>query len=114
VLRAYEAAHDQRDVAALRAIFPALPPAQAQAMARTFAGAIKYNVELNVLDLRVTGATATATCAVAHEFVPKVGNASRNTVQLTFHLRQVDGGWVIERIDSTTKPGAPKPGEGGR
>jgi eukaryotic-like serine/threonine-protein kinase len=103
VLRAYEAAHDQRDVAALRAIFPTLPAAQAQAMARIFAGAIKYNVELTVLDLRVTGSTASAACDVTHEFVPKVGNASKNTVQTTFQLHQVGGAWLIERIEGATK-----------
>jgi predicted Ser/Thr protein kinase len=102
-LHAYEAAHDQRDVAALRRIFPALSPEQAEAMARTFDGAVSYRVELRVLDLRISGSTASATCDVTHALVPKIGNASVNTMQSRFHLQREGGAWLIQRVERTSR-----------
>jgi serine/threonine-protein kinase len=103
VLRAYEAAYDQRDVSALRAIFPALPSEQAVALGRTFAVAVSYNVELNVLDVRAGQSTATALCDVTHAFVPKIGNASTNTLQARFYFRKAGDVWTIERVEPSAR-----------
>jgi serine/threonine-protein kinase len=103
VLRAYEAAYDQRDVAALRAIFPALPSEQADALGRTFAAAVSYNVELNVLDVRAGESTGTALCDVTHALVPKIGNASTNTLQARFYFQKAGDVWTIERVERSAK-----------
>jgi hypothetical protein len=103
VLRAYEAAYDQRDVSALRAIFPALPSEQAVALGRTFAVAVSYNVELNVLDVRAGQSTATALCDVTHAFVPKIGNASTNTLQARFYFQKAGDVWTIERVEPSAR-----------
>jgi serine/threonine-protein kinase len=103
VLRAYEAAYDQRDVAALRAIFPALPSEQADALSRTFAAAKSYNVELNVLDVRAGQSTATALCDVTHALVPKIGNASTNTLQARFYFQNAGDVWTIERVERSAR-----------
>jgi hypothetical protein len=105
LLKAYEAAYDERDPAALRRIFPGLSAEQLGAITRTFADAVSYDVEVQVLATNISGSTATATCLVTHALVPKIGSASRNPPQQTrFHLRQASAGWVIERIERTAKP----------
>jgi serine/threonine protein kinase len=105
LLKAYEAAYDERDPAALRRIFPGLSAEQLGAITRTFADAVSYDVEVQVLATNISGSTATATCLVTHALVPKIGSASRNPPQETrFHLRQASAGWVIERIERTAKP----------
>ena len=98
-LREYEAAYTQRDVGALRKIFPGLSSAQAEAIGRTFAGATSYRVTITVSDVGVTGSTAIATGDVLHEFVPKVGNASKNSMRMRFYLQQTGDAWLIERVE---------------
>ena len=102
-LRMYEAAYEQRNLAALRRVFPALSAEQVEALGRTFDGAVSYRLQLRVLELSVGATSATAVCEVEHEFVPKVGNASRNTQRSTFHLANASGGWVIERVQSSAR-----------
>ncbi|MGH9346393.1 MAG: protein kinase domain-containing protein [Vicinamibacterales bacterium] len=105
VLKAYEAAYDGRDAAALRRIVPGLSSEQWEAVTRTFADAVSYDVDLTLLAINVTGSTATATCLVAHALVPKIGSASRNApLETRFHLRQTSAGWVIERIERGSAP----------
>ena len=105
VLKAYEAAYDQRDAAALRRIVPGLSAEQLGAVNRTFADAVSYNVEVQVLATNISGSTATVTCLVTHAFVPKIGSASRNPpLETRFSLRQTSAGWVIERIERMAKP----------
>jgi hypothetical protein len=104
-LKAYEAAYDQRDAAALRRIVPDLSAEQLRAVTRTFANAVSYDVEVQVLATNISGSTATVTCLVTHALVPKIGSASRNPpLETRFYLRQVSEGWVIERIERTAKP----------
>ncbi len=104
LLKAYEAAYDERDAAALRRIVPGLSAEQLGAITRTFADAVSYDVEVQILAMNITGSTATATCLVTHALVPKIGSASRNPPQETrFYLRQASAGWVIERIERTAK-----------
>jgi len=102
-LAAYEAAYAQRDIGALTRVFPGLSAAQSQALARTFADAERYGLELRILGVTVSGASATATADVTHALVPKVGNASRNTVRSTFHLTPSGSAWLIARVDSTRR-----------
>jgi outer membrane biosynthesis protein TonB len=102
-LHAYEAAYADRDVGALRAIYPNLSQTQAEAMGKMFAGAVSYEVKVDVLDLRVAGSQASAACNVTHVLVPKVGNPSRNTAPMRFELRQTDGAWRIERVDRASQ-----------
>jgi hypothetical protein len=100
VLTAYEAAHDNRDAAALQRIVPTMSAEQFNAITKTFAGASSYSLELQVLSVTVSGSSAVATCLVAHGFVPKIGSATRTPPQETrFHLRQVSTDWIIERIE---------------
>jgi hypothetical protein len=102
-LAAYEAAYEQRDLAALRRVFPGLPAQQGQALTQAFENAASYRLELRILGLNVADTTATAACEVTHALVPKVGNASRNTQGSTFHLALANGQWVIERVEPSNR-----------
>ena len=84
-------------------MFPGLPSQQAQALTQAFADALSYRLELRVLGLNVGDKTATAACEVTHALVPKVGSASRNTQNSTFHLAQADGRWVIARLETSAR-----------
>lgn len=101
-LRAYEAAYEGLDAAALRRIVPGFSAQQHAAIEKAFAGAVSYNVDLEVLSITVTGPTAIATCLVGNAFVPKIGSAQRNAPARTqFSLRQTSGDWVIEKIEGS-------------
>ena len=102
-LLAYEAAYARRDIGALTRVFPGLSAAQSQALARTFADAERYGLDLRILTVTISGASATATADVTHALVPKVGNASRNTVRSTFHLTPSGTAWLIGRVDSARR-----------
>ncbi len=102
-LQAYESAYDQRDLGALRRVFPSLSAAQADAIGRMFGGAINYRLDLRVVEMRVDATTATATCEVTHELVPRVGNVSRNAQRSTFSLAPANGVWVIKGVQSSVR-----------
>ena len=95
----YAAAYELRDINAIRRSFPGLSADQASALARTFADAVSYRLQIRVLDVQVSGPAAVATCNVVHELVPKIGSPSRNALQTRFHLRQNEGAWVIQRVE---------------
>jgi hypothetical protein len=99
----YASAYQLRDISALRRIFPGLPAAQARAQADAFANAASYKLGIRVLDIQVSGMTAVANAEVTHEFVPKVGSPSTNVQQSRFTLRQNDGAWLIERVESAAR-----------
>jgi serine/threonine protein kinase len=102
LLTAYESAYDQRDVSALSRLVPTLSREQLEAVERTFAGAVSYDLKLQVIGTSVSAGTAMATCLVTHAFVPKVGSPPRSVpVETRFHLRQAGSDWVIERIETT-------------
>ena len=99
-LSAYEAAYDGLNVAALRRVAPGLSAEQLEAVGRTFANAVSYDVDLQVLGMDIMGSTAVVTCLVTHAFVPKIGSPSRNPpLQIRFSLRETQAGWVIDRVE---------------
>ncbi|MGD9904267.1 MAG: serine/threonine-protein kinase [Vicinamibacterales bacterium] len=98
-LAGYEAAYAARDVAALRRVYPGLPDAQRDALARTFTEAVSYDVNVQVTSLSVGDATVTAAAEVTHALVPKVGSPSKVTQSVRFVLAPMGAGWVIQRLD---------------
>jgi serine/threonine-protein kinase len=98
VLAAYQAAYAARDIAALRRVYPALPAAQDEALARTFAEAVSYGLSVRIVALSVGEATVTADAEVTHALVPKVGSPSRSTQSARFTLAPMGAGYVIQRI----------------
>lgn len=102
-LGAYAAAYEQRDIAALRRVFPSLSAEQASALARTFANATSYRLQVAALDIQITGASALATCTITHELVPRVGSPSRNVANTRFQLKLGGDGWVIDRVEASAR-----------
>ncbi|MGE0360827.1 MAG: serine/threonine-protein kinase [Vicinamibacterales bacterium] len=98
-LAAYQAAYAARDIAALRRVYPGLPAAQSDALARAFAEAVSYGLNVRVVSLAVGEATVTATAEVSHALVPKVGSPSKTTQTARFTLAPMGSGWVIQRIE---------------
>jgi serine/threonine protein kinase len=99
-LNAYETAYRLRDIGALRRVYPGMPPAQVEALSRTFAESLGYGLNVRVVTLTVGQDTITATCEVTHSLVPKVGTPSRTTHTARFHLAPIGGVWVIQRVDA--------------
>jgi len=99
-LAAYQAAYAARDLAALRRVYPGLPAAQGEALARTFSEAISYGLSVRVVGLSVGDATVTATAEVTHALVPRIGSPSKTTQTARFTLAPLGAGWVIQRIEA--------------
>ena len=54
--------------------------------------------DVAVIDVRVTGASAVATCDVTREVVLRIARTPQTTSRTTFHLQLAGGVWVIERV----------------
>jgi serine/threonine-protein kinase len=94
-LRRYEAAYESLDVAALRAVWPALSDADARALGRAFAGYDRLQMTFATCEVEAQGAAATASCRVTQAIEVKVGSPLRSTQQVTFRLRKTAESWTI-------------------
>jgi type IV pilus biogenesis protein CpaD/CtpE len=81
-------------------VLPALSEQQLRSLDKDFASYRSYSVELTDPRISVDRDTATAVCEVTRSFVTKNGVGGGHSVATTFHLRKIDGAWVIERLDS--------------
>jgi serine/threonine protein kinase len=97
-LRRYTAALEQRDVAALKAVWPGLSRSQQAAVEAEFANARSINVELASPRIDVIGATATVTAVRHYSLSTRDGQQLRSDTSTTLTLRQAPGGWVIESV----------------
>jgi hypothetical protein len=94
----YEAAYSQLDASAAHAVWPTVDQ---RALARAFDGLAAQRVSLNACDVRVTGATARATCSGDATWTAKVGGGRQTQPRRwSFELRNADGTWQIVRADT--------------
>lgn len=97
-LARYEAAFSGLDVAAARAVWPAV---DGRALSRAFDGLASQRIALGRCDVSVTGASARATCAGSAEWTPKVGGGQRRqNRRWSFDLANAGGAWQIVRADA--------------
>lgn len=99
-LRRYALAYRSLDIAAVRKVLPSLNAQQLRSLDNDFSNYRSYTVEVADPRVAIDHETATAKCQVTRSFVTKNGVAGGHTVATTFHLRKIDGAWVIERLES--------------
>ena len=99
-LRRYADAYRTRDVAAVRKVLPSLNAQQLRSLEKDFSDYRSYSVEIADPRISIDHETAIASGPVTRSFVTRNGLAGGHTMATTFHLRKIDGAWVIERLDS--------------
>ena len=99
-LRRYADAYRSRDIAAVGKVLPSLSPQQLRSLDKDFSNYRSYDVEVAAPRIVVDRDTATASGPVTRSFVTRNGVAGGHTVATTFHLKKIDGSWVIERLES--------------
>jgi hypothetical protein len=99
-LRRYAEAYRTRDIAAVKKVLPSLTDQQLRSLDKDFASYRSYSVEIADPRISLDRDIATASCQVTRSFVTRNGVGGGHTVATTFHLRKIDGSWVIERLDS--------------
>ena len=99
-LRRYAEAYQSRDSAAVGKVLPSLSSQQLRNLDRDLSNYRSYNVEIARPRILVDNVTATVVCDVTRSFVTRSGIAGGNTVATIFHLRKVEGSWIIEKQES--------------
>ena len=97
-LRRYTAALEQRDVGALKAVWPGLTRAQQEAVEAEFANARSISVELASPRIEVSGTTATVSAVRHYSLRTRDGQQLRSDTSTTLTLRQQGAGWLIESV----------------
>ncbi len=97
-LRRYTSALEQRDVAALKAVWPGLSRSQQAAVEADFANARSITVELASPRIDVNGATATVTAVHHYSLRTHDGQQLRSDTTTTLTLRHAASGWLIESV----------------
>ena len=97
-LRRYTAALEQRDIRALKAVWPGLTRAQQEAVEAEFANARSISVELASPRIELSGATATVSAVRHYSLHTRDGQQLRSDTATTLTLRQQGAGWLIESV----------------
>ena len=97
-LRRYTAALEQRDIGALKAVWPGLSRPQQEAIEGEFANARSISVELASPRIAVNGVTATVTAVRHYSLRTRDGQQLRNDTATTLTLRHAATGWLIESV----------------
>jgi hypothetical protein len=100
VIRAYEAAWESLDLAALRRV-QALSRDEADRVAQTMASAREYVMQVVVLGVTTDadGRRASARCQMTREFHPRVGRQTRHSGTSTLRFEKRDGAWIIVSVE---------------
>ena len=81
-------------------MLPSLSAQQLRGLEKDLSNYRSYSVEVASPRISIDRDTATASCQVTRSFVTKNGVAGGHTVATTFHLKKIDGSWVIDRLES--------------
>ena len=98
VLERYTSALEQRDLAALKAVWPSLGGAQQKAIESDFNNARSISVQFVNPKIDVSGSTATITGVRRYGMQTHDGQQLRNEANTTLVLRQAGNGWQIESV----------------
>jgi hypothetical protein len=98
----YRSALENKDLDALRKIWPGLPEAAAKAIRADFQNASRIAVD--ILDPRIStsGATGTVMFRRRYELQTHDGQRLRTETQTTMTVRRASGGWVIDAVRFTS------------
>ncbi|MBA3727313.1 MAG: hypothetical protein H0W86_13000 [Armatimonadetes bacterium] len=94
----YAQAIEQRDIGAVRRVYPGLTPAQQSGLERFFQVARRINVTFRVSALEVTGATAEARVVGTYEYVNAEGQPKTEQVSLGASFRHDGSVWRLVSV----------------
>ena len=98
LLKRYEAAYVNKDLAALKNIWPGLGGAQERAIKEEFEYARSIQVDLQVVDIQTSGDQATVICRREYRLLTVDGRKPQSETRTTLHLKNSGGSWTIESI----------------
>jgi hypothetical protein len=98
VLERYTNALRQRDMGALKAVWPSLSGAQQSAIEGDFTNARSISVQFVDPKIAITGSTATVTGVRRYGMQTRDGQQLRTETTTTLVLRQAANGWHIESV----------------
>jgi ketosteroid isomerase-like protein len=98
VLDRYTSALEQRDMSALKAVWPSLAGVQQSAIESEFGNARSISVQFINPKIVVTGSTATITGVRRYGMQTRDGQQLRTETTTTLMLRQQGNGWHIESV----------------
>ena len=97
-MKRYEAAYVNKDLAALKNIWPGLGGAQERAIKEEFEYARSIQVDLQVVDIQTSGDQATVICRRDYRLLTVDGRKPQSETRTTLHLKNSGGSWTIESI----------------
>ena len=98
LIRRYEGALEARSVESLKRLWPTLQGAQEDAIRREFMHARHIDVEIQNLDIQVSGAAATVTFVRRYQLATVDGQRLVTPSKTTLTARRVGAEWVIDRL----------------
>ena len=98
LLRRYSLALENKDIEALKKVWPSLTSANSRAILESFKVVRTLRVSLFIQDFQTSGTSASVTCKRRDEMVPARGKPVVSDVVTTFVLKRADNGWVIDSI----------------
>lgn len=96
VLRAYEAAYEDRDV---ESVVKVMPSAKSAELAKSFSQLKAYGMDILEPTISVTGDTAVVTCTRNISIEPRVGARQARQIPTLIRLRRSGGAWTIESVE---------------
>jgi eukaryotic-like serine/threonine-protein kinase len=98
LLADFARAHNDRDVPALKQLYPSLPQAEAVALTRAFVDYEAYRVSLSDVLVSLAGDHGRVRCRMTRAITPSKGDARIVNAVLDAAVQRVDGVWVFTRL----------------
>jgi hypothetical protein len=98
LVRRYEQALEARNIDSLKRIWPSLQGTQETAVRQEFAQTRRIDVEIEGVEVSVSGATATVTFIRRYQLTTVDGQRPLTNSRTTMNARRVGGEWLIERV----------------
>ncbi len=98
LLADFARAHNERDVPALKQLYPSLPQAEAVALTRAFVDYDAYRVSLSDVLVSVTGDQGRVRCRMSRAITPSKGDSRIVNAVLDAAVERIDGAWVFTRL----------------
>jgi serine/threonine-protein kinase len=98
LVRRYEQALESRSIDSLKRIWPSLQGAQETAVRQEFAQTRRIDVDIEGLEVSVSGSTAIVTFLRRYQLTTVDGQRPLTNSRTTMNARRVGGEWLIERV----------------
>ncbi|MBI2837347.1 MAG: protein kinase [Acidobacteria bacterium] len=98
LLRSYSAAIQEKNLEALRSIWPSLGEREESKIKASFGFTRSHVIELTPISFELSGDTATVVCQRRDDLITVQGDRVPNQSKATFSFRKGGGSWVIDAI----------------